>query len=469
MKPLRLESRLALGVFALFGLAAAVGVPPAVTYDGPSHYFRALQVSEGTWRAEQYSDRAVGGSLPAAHVAFVNSLWGSYWQRGDFGTLSSWGALSRKAAGTAGRSRAEFTNAAIYSPLNYAFQAAGMRLASALGGSPLAVSRLGCLLDLVGYALLVVAAVEVAPRYQRGIVLLATSPLIVIQAASLSPDAVNFALPLLLLSWCWRIRAGSGGPRAQLAWPLGLGLAVVLLKPNAAAALLCLGLLPAGRFGSRLSKAAWLSAYTLVAAALWYAWNGPILNVDVARWFEPDLPAVALQKAWFLGDPLRFLAPFGYMLEHDLAKQLPRLYCDVGGWIPAPLLHRLEAVSALLFIGLLGCGQWEGKTDWAWAVGSLLQALALLALLSLGLWIGLGVPPTLPEAGPGGRLELLSLTIPGLVGRYLFLTVIWAAVSFAEVFHGGFRRARAALFWACLLANCAGLAAILASIGSRVF
>src|SRR5476649_445328 len=44
---LRKESWAMLVVGFVFGLAAVVFVPPFVTYDGPNHFLRALQVSQG--------------------------------------------------------------------------------------------------------------------------------------------------------------------------------------------------------------------------------------------------------------------------------------------------------------------------------------------------------------------------------------------------------------------------------------
>src|ERR1035438_4195138 len=99
MKPLlRTESWLALLIGLLFGVPAVVLVPPAVTFDGPSHYARALQVSEGHMRAERISERAAGGTIARSHFEFLNTLlWAYYWKPGhEYMDRARWEALSRQ-------------------------------------------------------------------------------------------------------------------------------------------------------------------------------------------------------------------------------------------------------------------------------------------------------------------------------------------------------------------------------------
>jgi len=450
---LRVESRLAILAIAVFGMAAVLFVPPAITFDGPSHAFRALQVSRGEWRAERYSSVAVGGILPKSHVDFVNTLWNSYWVGHDFGTLASWSSLSRKCAQTPGTARVEFTNTAVYSPVNYALQAFGMRLAALFTASPLAAQRLGCLFNLAGYLAAIVAALELLPRYHRGFLLVATSPLIVVQAASLSADAVNVSLPLLLLAWAWHLRAARHPAGRQLAGLFLLGLTVTLLKPTAVATLVCLGFVPASCFGSRKTKVACLAVFLLSAAALWYGWNRANLDVNVAGWFEAGHPPPSVQKAWFLGNPLRFIAPFRYFLVHDLAVQWSPLYGDVGGWIPPGIHSFLAGLSLLFLAGILGCGPGRDTTDGVWACANVIQATFLVTFTGLTLWLTFGTP---------GMDH-----IPAFSGRYLLVAAACLGIAASEVFHGGFRRTRQALFWLALGANGAGLTAILVYIAFR--
>ncbi|HEY5228000.1 MAG TPA: DUF2142 domain-containing protein, partial [Opitutaceae bacterium] len=166
---LRSESWAMLVIGFVFGLAAVVFVPPFVTYDGPNHFLRALQVSRGGMRPVQFSERAVGGFLPRSHADFENTVLWNYYLRPDrtYMDRRMWEEISDQETLVAGARPVEFTNTAVYSPVNYAFQASGMWLAAGLSPSPLLANWIGCLFNLAGYLLLVVIAIECVPRFQR--------------------------------------------------------------------------------------------------------------------------------------------------------------------------------------------------------------------------------------------------------------------------------------------------------------
>jgi Predicted membrane protein (DUF2142) len=285
--------------------------------------------------------------------------------------------------------------------------------------------------------------------------LLATCPLIVAQAASLSTDAINFSLPVLLLAWTWRVRVDpTPAPRKDLGILFGLGLLVVLLKPTAIVTLGCLVLLPSARFGTRTAKLLGLAAYFAAALGVWWLWNRPNLGIDIARWFEPSRLPASAQKQWFLHDPRRFWKPLVQLLRYDLAPQWTHLYADVGGWVPPVVLGRLGWLSYLFLAGFGFGGEWEGRTDWTWAWGNTALAAIALILLALTLWLAFGTQD--------------RDWVPGLAGRYLVVVLFGLGMAGAEVFHRGFTRVRNGLFWLALAANVVGLSAILYSIGRQV-
>jgi uncharacterized membrane protein len=452
----KLRSFAALGVAALWGFVAVIFVPPIITFDGPSHYFRALQVSEGQVRATVFSDSAVGGTLPGNHVEFVNTLWSAYWGQHDFGSLRRWSEQSRHSIANSSLSRVEFTNTAIYSPVNYAFQALGLRISSMATPSPLVASRMGCLFNLAGYLSLVAGAVGLLPRFKEGALLLATTPLFVIQSASMSADAINFALPLLLLAWIWRLRVlGSKSPWRDITFIFAIGLAIALLKPTSIAIVACVILIPRTCFGGSLIKAVALGLYFLAAVGLWYGWNRANLTIDVARWFDHARPSMALQKAWFLKNPLRFVPVFFHWMRYGMVKEWPMLYANVGGWVPTKLRDSYPWISGVFLVGLIGCPSWEGNADRVWAAGMVLAASGVLLLISVTLFLayGLAYDPTVPE----------------LAGRYLIVPVWCLGAAWGEVSHRQFSHLRSSLFWLALVCNWVGLTAILISIGSRVW
>jgi uncharacterized membrane protein len=453
--PLGLEMRLLLGIGALFGVASILIVPPASVYDAPSHYFRALQVSEGTLRPEKYSERAAGGMLPRGHVEFVNTLWGQYWAQHSFGSPREWDGLSKKFAADTDRARVEFTNTSVYSPANYVFQSVGIRLSMAFGNSPIRAHRTACLFNLGGYLLIVAAAIGRLPRYQKGFLLAATTPLNLWQAASVSADAINFAIPLLLFAWILHLRSEtSAKPLRGVAVAMGIGMLLALLKPNAIVLLASLLFIPGRCFGRGPVKYWVLAPYFLCAAGLWLAWNHANLTIDIARWYQPELPDMSVQKQYFISHPLSFVAPFFRFIIHGLPDQLAPAYATVGAVIPESVYRGLAYLALVFAVGFVACPSWEGRADWMWSAGMLLQSLAILVAIALALWLALGHP-----ADP---------MIPGFGGRYLPVPIFCASLAWAEASHRGLPRLRNGLFWVAIGANCAALTVMISSIASRV-
>jgi len=201
---LRLESRCMAVVALLVGAVAIVVVPPVSTFDAPGHYFRSEVISRGHFRPTQYSDRQLGSAIATRHTRFVNTLWFNYWNLKRLMTLREWADLARIQPGDDKRVRQELTNIAVYSPANYIPQSIAMAVNRISGGSPLSGSRSACTLNLLLYIALVIFALQKLPRFQTGLLLVATSPFLLIQAATLSSDGINFAVPLCVFALVWK-------------------------------------------------------------------------------------------------------------------------------------------------------------------------------------------------------------------------------------------------------------------------
>jgi hypothetical protein len=170
---------LALGV--IFGGLALLVVPPVVTLDGPSHYYRTLEISLLHPRSQSISENGLGRRLPTNHVHFVEELWTSYWGKKDFLGLDGWKRLSEQKATVPGRTLVGFMNTAVYSPINYGPQSVAFAIGGVVGLSPVTLCRGATFLTLASYLGMMVAALEFLPRFRRGLALIASSPLIVIQ------------------------------------------------------------------------------------------------------------------------------------------------------------------------------------------------------------------------------------------------------------------------------------------------
>jgi uncharacterized membrane protein len=278
------ELRLTICLFAGFclslGLVFLTREPPVSTFDAQAHYFRTAQLSAGQARATVTEQRLLGGDFPR-RVA-------------DFGMHQV----------TAGR-RDEavwvpFTNTAVYSPVNYVPQAGGLTIGHILRLSELDAYRVSCLANLMAYIAVVSLAIALAPGYSPAVVALAMVPAMIRQAASQSPDAVNFSLVALFIAAV--LRASRGKEPVSIAFAAliaGLGILLCLLKPTAAVLLLLLLAVPAGRFRSRAFWGLFVLAPMCLGFLALIVWNGPYLGLNTARTLGIAADPAAQQRILF--------------------------------------------------------------------------------------------------------------------------------------------------------------------------
>ena len=442
------ESRCILIVGFSIGTIGIIVVPPVVTFDGPSHYFRAEQISIGQFRASRYSDTQFGGQIPANSSNFVGALWSSYWVDHRFLTLSDWSRIDRESGGSATGVRREFTNSAVYSPANYLPQSCGMLIVRIFTQSPLWAHRAACGANLVAYLLLMALVLEAMPPFRTALLLVATSPLLLLQAATESIDALNFAFPMLLVAMVWRIwNQPALNHRITLRGLLLLSLYIALLKPTNVACLGLLLFLPTAAFGSPRNKVIWLVATLVLSTGVWLAWNAAYLDVNVAGWYDPKHPAVSEQKAWLLRHPADFVGTFWSFLRRELLVQWEYSYSGIGGWVSGRLQFFLQRLSDLILGILVVAPICFGKRDLRWSSLCAMMAVGVLAFIALTLWVSYGVKH--------------EAYIPYLGGRYLFVPFMFAVMAWSSLFNGPRDRPRR---WAILLGlsiNLVGLSSVL--------
>ena len=442
------ESRILLLIGLFFGFLAVAFIPPVCTFDGPAHFFRAVGISQGKFRTIRYSERHLGGPIPGRYDRFVQTLWSSYWPGHHFLKLSDWSALTRVQYGDSNPKIEGWTNTAVYSPANYLPQSLGIAISRIVSRSPLWADRAGCALNVLLFLALTIWALETMPRGRAILLLLASSPFVLIQAATVNIDGINFAVPVCLFVLVWRMRADAqaGNDRHLIALSC-LALWLSLLKPPN---IVCLGFLffvPASCFNGRLRKLAWLAATLLVAATFWNVWNKPYLDVNVNGWFDPTHPPVREQKAWLLQHPTDFLNSFKMFLIESFPYQWKNFYSDLGGWAPEWALHLLGRLSYWFLAVLLLLSVQGRSLDRLWGAIILAHAGTLLFVMSLALWIVSGVKYT--------------GVIPFLGGRYLFLFYLLALVAWSELVSLRFPKGEPILLAIGLTMNVVGLGLIL--------
>ena len=121
-------------------LPLVILTPPFQVPDEAQHFERAYQISEGGLRAEVH-DGVAGAELPASLPALVRKCLGTdailALRRVTPAPLARSAALRAMPLDPGQQRFVDFTGAAVYPPLAYLPQAAGIAIGRALGAGPL--------------------------------------------------------------------------------------------------------------------------------------------------------------------------------------------------------------------------------------------------------------------------------------------------------------------------------------------
>ena len=377
--------RLLLAAGLACGLCFVFATPPFQAPDETTHFYRAYAVSEGTLSARCEGEE-VGAMLPASLQELGTGLKGDlpFHPERKIRTERIFQAL-RVPLEPERRRFTDYRTSALFVPVSYLPQAAGVLMARWLGAPALGLLYAARVANLLAATFLIAFALRRLPAYPWLLAMLALTPMALFLRSSASPDGLSTAAAFLLAGTVARLTWGEEeqgrwsriGDMALLiacsavlclAKPVYLPLAaVVLLIPSAR--------LPGGRRGAVL-----LLQGTVTAAAFTLA-LATAGAVDVS--IRPDAPIdPERQIADALADPLRV----GRILIADYVHHGPRYVAQIVGqlgWLdvnlPKPLL-----VGYALGLGVLALVDTRRtvRVSPGQRVLLILVALATLALVS---------------------------------------------------------------------------------------
>ncbi len=402
----------------VFGVALVFVTPPFGSPDEPAHLFRSWALSQGQIVGERLRHpdgvhTAEGAAIPAGVIRLRDVATAE-------GAQPVPQALSRAALARAfavelaadDQRFADFRNALQLPAALYLPQALGCALTAAAGGPPLVGLYLGRLANLALTTLLLAWALRRLPAHRWWLVAVALSPMLLSLRASLSADALNFALASAFLAEVAALSRHDAEPGRRdrvrlLVLAAGLGCTKTVYLPL----LLLLLLIPA----LRRPPARWRTALPAIALALLVA-AAHLATLAPTR-LRLDVPVdAAAQLQRLLHQPVAVAA----QLLGDLVVHAPRYLGEALGhklgWLDAPLppiaLGALGVAFALLLWAESVCGARPARRDLALIAGA---SLAVALLIELSLWL-----QWTPPGGAG---------VQGIQGRYflpLALPFIWA-------------------------------------------
>jgi uncharacterized membrane protein len=186
-------------ITVVFGILMIVLTPPFQPQDEASHFYRAWQVSSGTFSSIKQNHR-LGGYIPRSLEKF-------YTEFHPF-TLNQYNKISPNQLWQTRLIALEpndtvfidFTNTALYSAFLYLPQALGIFIGHKFGANPFWLFYFGRLSNLLIFIILVYFAIKIMPFKKWLLVLLASLPLSLTIHSSLSADVLVNSISYLIIA-----------------------------------------------------------------------------------------------------------------------------------------------------------------------------------------------------------------------------------------------------------------------------
>lgn len=417
-------------IFLLIAIPATllflIAIPPLQGWDEAAHFLRAYQVSEMNAVADDLGNHHTGGQLPEDIVKMHDSALSDLVRSAQSNLKEkvnpkafAWAIKDFSPSRNTVAKR--FEASAMYSPVSYAPQAAGIITARILHAPLLSYIYFGRLFNAVFYIMVVYFALKITSRGKWAFVAIALLPTSLTAAATLSPDVLINSCSLLILAVFIR-GIFTKKPLSRQILFAGLFSAIVLATTKQTYFVLCLlpCLLPPKRsYGGLRRYLIWAALIVGVSFCAMMFWNLGVRNIVEYSYlaFKPDQNiSPTRQLSHIISSPVGYI---GLVVWQVLAKA-NRLYVEFAGqvtWkgIVLPYVIIFLTYSGLVTSFLLARYE-KGQVYVEKKFNKLIVTLGPLAILMIGtILIYTALYLTFNEVG--------SSSIEGVQGRY-FIPII---------------------------------------------
>jgi uncharacterized membrane protein len=390
--------------------------PPFQAPDEPNHFFRAQALSEGYVVAQRQPGK-VGAPMRTVIPHWALTLMGDIPGHPDKKqTVDGLKAQRDARADDLSIMFVDFRNSALYSPVVYLPQAAGLGLGRLSRMPLLDAYYLGRLLNLIASVALCYWTALRLPYAQLSFVMLALCPMFLFQQASFSADALTYALAAAFCGAVLKesVHTDTALGRRTVSTLALLGALMGLTKPSAAP-LPLFALLLLRRTSGSSHRRPW-GAVMVVIGISWatmLGWSSMMSGMYLIANLAPGIDPSG-QRAWILAHPWGFV---DIVWRTILVYWSPLLHSAVGvlGWLDTALAWRYVKLfyGALIVSGVVA-GARTAYPGWAerWLAALLaISTYVLMAVISYLTWTPVGAP-----------------LIDGWQGRYFLPLIVPAAV-----------------------------------------
>ena len=432
-----------LAIFLFTGLLFVFITPPIEVVDESVHFYRAYQVSQLNFVPDNIGQES-GGSIPISLTRFVGDSLLAPNQKYNF--MAETSRAAKINLNPQQKQTVQFTNVAIYPPVNYFPQALGIDVGRLFTSKVMVLFYLGRLFNLLFLAICLFLAIRLIPRGKVALMILGLMPMVLYVGASFSADSFVIASVALYIAYLFKLITGKTITTKQWLILAGLAAAVALSKQTYFVLIIsALGLAfrkYSGRFKKReLVGMAGVIMISLMFSAAWLLVTRHLNTTPTELQHAVGIyPNSHVQRSFILGHPLSFikLSILSVFDFHSVSGLLGRFgVYDIV--LPVWSMILLVLVIILSFgmpqdykMGL------KGKQT----IPFYLAFFINLCIILLGLYLFWASPYASRISELQGRylIPLIIVLIPVLIGRYRhsvptkFIITGQAVVLFTSLF-----------------------------------
>lgn len=183
-------------VSLIFGFIYVFILPPFQSVDEASHFYRGYGIANGKFLAKKLNGTA-GDYLPSS-LEKLTSKYTFLIKNIDNKIKPKYIIDSAKIELEKNKTEfINFQNTALYSPVCYLTQVPGMYIGKALNLSPLTISYLGRITNLLFFTLIIYFAIKIIPFYKTTLMLIALMPMTLSLGSALTSDVMVVSFNLL--------------------------------------------------------------------------------------------------------------------------------------------------------------------------------------------------------------------------------------------------------------------------------
>lgn len=352
----------------MFGILFSLITPPFQVPDETLHFYRILQISDGRLTALNKGD-GIGGLVPESVVTTVKTFDDVLLHVRKEQKIENINAMLDLPLEKAKTVFVDFPNTALYSPVPYLPQTAGIATGKLIGLSPLKLMYLGRLFNLLVWVIFVYYAIRIIPIHKWTFLLLALTPMSLSQAASLSAGGLTNGTSFLLFALFLKRTFDEGIARKDHLYAIFILSAILSLSKQAYFLFPLLFLLfPVKSLGSRKKYLTLFFFLMLISIVPMLAWSALMKDTYLAvfriyadffnRHFHM-VPAPDEQIKFIISQPVEYVRILVRTFVQNGNSYLEQFIGHLG-WLDAPLPEALIIMYVIMLMGVAVIDNKEG-------------------------------------------------------------------------------------------------------------